>query len=134
MTRFLLAGTAACGLLAGAAMAQTSTSVITTTSTPTLAAPTLVAPESVTSGASTGNAVRSDGDRISSSSTSFKDSNGEATAPRASNTSYPFSNLITTTKKTISTVNGVTTETETTTQAYPPGTSTVAPTVTTTSR
>src|SRR5580698_8389767 len=129
MTRILLAGTAACGLLAGAAMAQTSTSVITTTSTPTLAAPV-----TISSGASTGSAVRSDGDRISSSSTSLKDSNGEATETTISNTSYPFSNLITTTKKTTSTVNGVTTETETTTQAYPPGTSTVAPTVTTTSR
>jgi len=118
MTRFLLAGAAAFGMMTGAAMAQTSTSETTTTTTTMMPQP-VSPPVIVKSSGTVGHAVLPDGDQTSTSGTSATDSNGAVTKTTITNQSYPFSNMIMSTKKTDTTVNGVTTETVTTTQSYP---------------
>jgi hypothetical protein len=127
VTRFLLGSAAAFSLLTGTAPAQTPASATTIT-------PSVSAPVTISSTANTANSVRPDGDQTSMSGTASRDSSGKSTETTITNTSYPFSNLITTTRKTTNIVNGVATETVTTTQTYPPGTATVAPMVTTTTQ
>ncbi len=61
------------------------------------------------------------------------DSAGNKTNTTITNTSYPLTGMITTTKKTTSVVNGVATETTTITNTYPPQAN-AAPQVTTTTR
>jgi hypothetical protein len=129
MTRFLLAGAAALGMVASAAMAQTSTSTSQTTTTTTPSAPV-----TISSGSTVGQSVTSDGVRTVTGGMSSKDSAGTASETTISNRTYPLSNMVTTTKKTTDIRNGVAVETETTTNAYPPGTATVPPVVTTTTK
>jgi hypothetical protein len=127
MTRFLLAGAAAFGMMTSAVMAQSSASQTTTTTVPS-------GPVVISSSATTGGEVRADGDLAVRSGTMSRDSSGNVTESTITNTTYPLTNMITTTKKTSNTVNGVTTETVTTTQTYPPvvGRPDVPPVTTTT--
>jgi hypothetical protein len=62
-----------------------------------------------------------------------RDSAGNASETTITNTSYPLTNMITTTKKTTYIANGVATETVTTTNTYP-ASSMMPPTVTTATR
>ena len=116
MTRFLLAGAAALGMMTAAAMAQSgatsSTSETTTTTVP--AAPTIT-----TTTKTTGHATEADGDRTATAAVGYRDSAGNATHETVTNKTYPLTNQITTVKKSRQTVNGVTTETVQTTQTFP---------------
>ncbi len=117
MTRFLLAGAAALGMMTATAMAQNgsmSSSSETTTTTTVPSAPVIT-----TTTKTTGHATRVDGDRTATAAVGYKDSAGDATKETITNTTYPLTNQITTVKKTRQTVNGVTTETVQTTQTYP---------------
>jgi hypothetical protein len=118
MTRFLLAGAAALGMITSAALAQTmgttSTQQTTTTTTPAMTAPVTVA-----NSVSAGSALEADGRKTLKLGSSATDSSGNSTSTTNTTTSYPLSNLITTTHKTTTMVNGVPKETITTTQAYP---------------
>jgi len=115
MTRFLLAGAAAFGMMTGAAMAQTSTSQTTTTTT----TPLPTAPVVISSGSTVGHATLPDGDRTVTSGVSQRNSAGEATNTVVTNQTYPFSNMITTTTKTTHVLNGVATEDTTISSVYP---------------
>ena len=117
MTRFLLAGAAAFGMMTGAAMAQMSTSDTTISTTTTTPVP--VAPVTTTAGTTVGNAVLPDGDQTSTKGTSYIDNNGVKTETTITNQSYPLSNMIMQTKKTTTIANGVATETTTMTTTYP---------------
>jgi hypothetical protein len=132
MTRFLLAGAAALATMTGVAMAQSPGQSATTqqTTTTTQAVP---SPWTVSSKATLGNAVHADGDRTASAGASSVDSAGNKTNTTVTNTSYPLTGMITTTKKTTNVVNGVATETTTITNTYPPQAN-AAPQVTTTTR
>jgi len=127
MTRFLLAGAAALGLTTGAAMAQT----LTTQTTETTVAPAV--PMTTTTSRTVGSAVLPDGDQTITNGNSYRDTDGSLVSTTITNKSYPFLNMITTIRKTDRTMNGVTTETVTTTNTYPPevGRAPVAPVTTT---
>ena len=124
MTRFLLAGAAALATMTGAAMAQstgqTTTQQATTLTNPATLANPAGAPVTVSSAASAGNAVHSDGDQTATRGATSIDSSGNKTETTVTNTSYPLTGMITTTKKTTKVANGVATETTTTTHTYPP--------------
>jgi hypothetical protein len=115
MTRFLLAGAAALATMTGAAMAQSST----TTQETTTVAPS-VAPGVVSNSQTIGSAVHADGDQTATSASSHTDSAGNKTVTTITNTSYPLTGMITSTKKTTNIVNGIATETVTTTNTFPP--------------
>jgi len=114
MTRFLLAGAAALGLMSGAAMAQSTTSTSTTTTT-TMPSP----PVTVSTMKSSGHATETDGDKTASVAVGSRDSAGNAMETSVTNKTYPLTDQITSVKKEQHTVNGVTTETVTTTRTYP---------------
>jgi hypothetical protein len=118
MTRFLLAGAAALATMTGAAMAQSSAQS-TTQETTTISQP-AAAPVTVSSSATAGSALRSDGDQTATWGASSIDSSGGKTETTITNTSYPLTGMITSTKKTTHIVNGVATETVTITNTYPP--------------
>src|SRR4051794_6324373 len=114
MTRFSLAGAAVLGLISSAAMAQTSTSespavvapapILTSpTATPLAASP----PVTVSSSASAGHSVQSDGRQTLSSGVAATDSTGQTSKTTVSTTSYPLSNMVTTTTTRTEIVNGV---------------------------
>ena len=130
MTRFLLTGAAALATMTGAAMAQSSGQ--TTTQDTTITRP-AVAPVAVSSSATTGNAVRADGDQTATSATSSTDSAGNKTETAITNTFYPLTGMITITKKTTRVVNGTATETVTATNTCPPSTN-ILPQVSTATR
>jgi len=132
MTRFLLAGAAALGMMTGAAMAQSSTSSSSTTTTTTVP----MAPVTTSSSATVGQAVHADGDRSATAGTSSADSAGNATSTTITNTTYPLTNMVETKEKTLSTTNGVTKELVTTTDVHPPATGRpeIPPVTTTTER
>ena len=121
MTRFLLAGAAALATMTGAAMAQSpgqaATQLTTTYTRYTSPAP---GPVIVSSAASAGSAVHADGDQLATRGATSIDSAGNKTETTVTNTSYPLTGMITTTRKTTSVANGVATETTTTTHTYPP--------------
>src|SRR5258708_29634684 len=108
MTRFLLAGVAALATMTGAAMAQSGQTTIQNTTTITRPA---VTPVIVSSSATTGTAVQADGDQTATSSFASADSTGSRTETTITNTSYPLSAMITTTRKTTRVENGIATET-----------------------
>ena|ERR1051326_1002614 len=120
MTRFLLAGAATLGLMTGAAMAQSTTSATSTTGVPgTRVITPRSPPGATTTSMTTGQMLHADGDRSVSAGA------GASTDTMSSdiivtNKTYPFSNLITTTKKTTTVNNGVASESTETTQTYPP--------------
>jgi hypothetical protein len=123
MTRFLLAGAAALVTMTGAVMAQSpapqSAGQTSTQETTTIVSP-ATAPLTVSSSATAGSAVRADGDQTATRGTSSSDSSGGKTETTITNTSYPLTGMITTTKKTTHVVNGIATETVTITNTYPP--------------
>jgi len=113
MTRFLLAGAAALGMMTGAAVAQTSTTTTTTVIPP--ASPPMVTTDTRVSGHS----VKPDGDQTATAGIVSRDAYGNVSGSTTTNTSYPFTDMITSTTKSLNTVNGVTTETVGTTHSYP---------------
>jgi hypothetical protein len=129
MTRLLLAGAAAFGMMTGAVMAQSSTSVTTMTSSP---AP-VSQPWTTSSAIVNGTALLPDGDKTASAGSWTLDNNGNKTETTITNQTYPLTMMTTTTKKTTTIVNGVATETVTTTNTYP-SSSLRDPTVTTATR
>jgi hypothetical protein len=118
MTRYLLAGAAALGMMTGAAVAQTSSSETTTTTT----TPAVVAPVTVSTSSSIGRAAMADGDQTATNSSTSRDSNGNVIETTITNQSYPLTGMVTTTKKTTHIVNGVATETTEMTNTYPAST------------
>jgi hypothetical protein len=115
MTRYLLAGVAALGMMTSATMAQTSTS----TSTTTTVAPSFPAP--VIAGTSeVGVTAGGDGRITLLNGSVSKDSSGKTVEVTNTSTSYPLTDMITRTKKIVEINNGVATETVTTSQSYPP--------------
>ena len=64
--------------------------------------------------------MRADGDQTATRAASSTDSSGDKTETTITNTSYPLTGMITTTKKTTHIVNGIATETVTVTNTYPP--------------
>jgi hypothetical protein len=117
MTRFLLAGAAALGVMTGAAMAQTSTSSTQTTTTTTTPSPS--PPVTISNSTTAGSAVSADDVKTATVGSGARDSFGNATKTTISTTTYPLTDLDTTTKKTTQVENGVAEETVTTTQDYP---------------
>jgi len=133
MTRFLLAGAAALGMMTGVAMAQSSSGRTTTTEDTTTITPAYQAPWTTSNSATNGTAVRPDGDQTATSGSSSTDSSGNTTETTVTNTTYPLTGMITSTKKTTHIVGSVATETVTTTNTYPPSAMGV-PQVTTSTR
>ncbi len=125
MIKYILAGAAAFGMMAGAASASEMTSQSTTTSQTTVAVP-----YNVTT--TTGHVVDADGRKTGVDGKVAHMNDGAVNGTVNSATTYPFSTLQTTTQKHVEMVNGVPVETVTTTHAYPPG-ATIAP-VTSTSQ
>jgi hypothetical protein len=119
MTRFLLAGAAALATLSGTAMAQSGGPGSTTQETTTITQP-AVAPVITSNTVTNGSAVHSDGDQTAMAGTAFSNSAGNKTETTITNQSYPLTGMITTTRKTTRIVNGVATETVTTTNTFPP--------------
>jgi hypothetical protein len=133
MTRLLLAGAAALGMMTGAAMAQSSSGLTTTTEDTTTVTPAYQAPTTTSSSATNGTAVRPDGDQTATVGSSSTDSDGNRTETTITNTSYPLTGMITSTRKTTRIVGSVATETVTITNTYPPS-AMGAPQVTTSTR
>jgi hypothetical protein len=132
MTRILLAGTAALGLMTGAVMAQSAITTITTTNTgtpvggtltaPVVTAPMVVPGPVIVSGSATnGHSVTDDGDQHFVAGTKTRDSAGNTSETTITNTSYPLTDMITSTRKTTNVSNGVATETTVTTNSFPSG-------------
>jgi hypothetical protein len=122
MTRFLLAGAAALGMMSGAAMAQSSgyssgssTTVETTSVTPSVSSPWVV-----TSSSTVGRGATADGDQTATSAWSSRDGYGNTRQTTITNTSYPLTNMIMTNEKTTTFVNGMATERVIVTTSYPP--------------
>jgi hypothetical protein len=99
MTRFLLAGATALGMLTGAAMAQTTTSQSTITTAPTP----LVVPAGTLSTTSTVKSVGIDGTRTDSTKTTYGNTNGVASDSVTKTTTYPAPVAVTTTSDTTTT-------------------------------
>jgi hypothetical protein len=118
MTRFLLAGAIALVTITGAAMAQSPNQDSTTQETTTITQP-AASPRVVLSTATTGTATQSDGDQTATSASTSADSAGNKTQTTVTNTSYPLTGMLTSTKKVTQIVNGVATETITTTNTFP---------------
>jgi hypothetical protein len=118
MTRFLLAGAIALVTITGAAMAQSPNQDSTTQETTTITQP-AASPRVVSSTATTGTATQSDGDQTATSASTSADSAGNKTQTTVTNTSYPLTGMLTSTKKVTQIVNGVATETITTTNTFP---------------
>lgn len=100
MTRFLLAGAAALGMMMGVAAAQTTSSVTTTTTAPTP----LVVPSGTSSTTTTEKSVAADGTRTDSSRTTYGNSNGVASDSVTRTTTYPPPVPVTTTQQTTTTI------------------------------
>jgi len=118
MTRFLLAGAAALGLMTGAAVAQSSGHSSTIEQTTTIMPP-VSGPSTATQSTSIARGATPDGDQTATAAASSGDSSGATTGTTITNTSYPLNNVIRTTKTTTTVANGVATETVTTTDTYP---------------
>jgi hypothetical protein len=85
MTRLLLAGAAALGIMTGVATAQTTTSETTTTTAPTPLAP----PPGTLSTTTTRKSVGFGGTQTESTGTTYRDSNGVAGDSVTRTTTYP---------------------------------------------
>jgi hypothetical protein len=119
MTRFLLAGAAMFGLIAGSAMAQTATTTTTNTKSAIPITPPS-APGTMTTSSTQGQMLHSDGDRSVTVGAGSSNDRGTSNDVIVTTKTYPFSNLVTTEKKSVSVSNGVKTQTLGTTQTYPP--------------
>lgn len=124
MTRILLAGAAALGMTAGVAMAQSTSSTSTTT--------TYTPPVTTSTSSLSGAAITSDAVKTSTVGSGFTDASGNTSKTTISTTTYPLTDLITTTKKVTTMDNGVAKETVTTTQEYPAGPYRMQPIITST--
>ena len=126
MIKFFLAGAAALGMMVGVAsareMSSQSSESVTTSQT------TVAVPYKLTT--TTGHVVDMDGRKTGVDGKVAQMNDGYMAGVVNSATTYPFSNLVTTTQKKVEMVNGAPVETVTTTHAYPPG-ATVAPVTTT---
>jgi hypothetical protein len=69
-----------------------------------------------------GRSFHPDGDQSATSTTTSRDSNGNVTKVTITNTTYPLTGMITSTKTTTHIVNGVANETTETTNTYPSST------------
>lgn len=96
MTKFLLAGAAALGMMTCAAMAQTSTSQTTTTTAPTP----LSMPAGTLSTTATEKSVGVDGTRTNSTKTTYGNTNGVASDSVTKTTTYPPAAVSTTSETT----------------------------------
>src|SRR5277367_5316312 len=95
MTRFLLAGVAALGMMTGFAVAQTTTSE-TTTVVPTIVAP----PPGTLSTTMTRKSVGADGTQTDSTRTTYSNGNGVAEDSVTKTTTHPPPAVVTTTQQT----------------------------------
>jgi hypothetical protein len=118
MKSFLLAGAAALGMMTGSALAQSSGHSSTTAQTTTVT-PSVAAPSTTIYSSSVGQGATADGDQTASSAWSSTDSSGSRTDTVVTNKTYPLSDMITTTRTTTVTTNGVAAETVATTNTYP---------------
>jgi hypothetical protein len=100
MTKFLLAGAAALGMMMGVATAQTTSSQTTTTTAPTP----LMVPSGTLSTTSTEKSIGADGTQTDSSRTTYGNSNGVASDSVTRTTTIPPPAQVTTTQQTTSTV------------------------------
>src|ERR1043165_5343699 len=115
MTRLLLAGAAALGMMTCAATARTATTANTTsmssssseTTTTTVPAP----PTVVSTTKTTATATEADGDRTATGIVALRDNYGNESKSAITNKTYPMADFMTSVKKEQKTVNGVTTET-----------------------
>lgn len=139
MTRLLLAGAAALGMMTTIASAQSmatndvSSASMTRTTTTTTQYP--VGPVVIGNWKTTGNDITADGDRANHGGMLTRFSNGDSVNTTVTTRTYPLTAMITTIRKTDRTVNGVTTETVETTNSFPdvPGMNYPPPSTTTTS-
>jgi hypothetical protein len=115
MTRFLLAGAATFGLIAGSAMAQTATT--NTTGAIPITPPS--APGTMTMSSTQGQMLHSDGDRSLTVGAGASNDQGTSQDVVVTTKTYPFSNLVTTEKKTVNINNGMKSASTATTQTYP---------------
>jgi len=96
MTRLLLAGTVALGMMTGIAVAQTTTSATTSTTAPALVAP----PPGTLSTTMIRKAVGFDGTQTDSTQTTYGTSNGVASDSTTKTTTHPSPAVVTTTQQT----------------------------------
>jgi hypothetical protein len=99
MTKLLLAGAAALGMMTCAAMAQTTTLQSTTTTAPTP----LAVPAGTLSTTSSEKSVGVDGTRTDSTKTTYGNTNGVASDSVTKTTTYPQPSAVTTTSDTTTT-------------------------------
>lgn len=99
MTRLLLAGAAALGMMTNLAMAQTTRSETTTTSAPTP----LSVPTGTLSTTSTEKSVGIDGTRRDSTRTTYRNTDGVASDSMTKTTTFPPPTALTTTTETTTT-------------------------------
>jgi hypothetical protein len=99
MTKFLLAGAVALGMMTGVAVAQTTTSQTTTTTAPTP----LYVPPGTLSTTSTEKAVGVDGTHTDTTKTTYGNTNGVASDSVTKTTTYPAPAVVTTTNETTTT-------------------------------
>jgi type IV secretory pathway TrbL component len=121
MIRLLLAGTAALGMMTSAAMAQSSrySSGQTTTDETTTITP-AQAPWTFKGTTTTGRGATADGVQSATSASTSTDTSGNGMQTTITNTTYPLSKMVMTTKKETTIANGVATEVTTITTTYPP--------------
>jgi hypothetical protein len=94
MTRILLAGAAALGMMTGVALAQSSTSETTTTTGAALVAP----PAGTLSSSTNSKSIAADGTRTDTSGTTYRNTNGVASDSVSRTTTYPPAVATTTTQ------------------------------------
>ncbi len=99
MTRWILAGAAALGMMTGAAMAQTTTSETSTTTGPA----SLPVPTGTVSTTSTQKSIGFDGTRTDSAKTTYSNSDGVASDTLTKTTTFPPPPAVTTTTETTTT-------------------------------
>ena len=85
MTRFLLAGAMAFGMMSGIALAQSTTLQTTTTTAPVVLAP----PTGTLSTSTSTKSIGPDGARTDTSGTTYRNSNGVASDTELKTTTYP---------------------------------------------
>lgn len=105
MTRLLLAGAAALGLMTGVALAQTSSSTsTTTTTTPPAIAPLIPPPAGTLSRTTVRKSVAPNGTRTESTRTTYGNANGVASDTVTNTTTVPPPVTATTSRETTTTV------------------------------
>jgi hypothetical protein len=137
MTRLLLAGAAALGMVTCAATARMATAADSTATSSTTSETTITTvpapPVVVSSTRTTATATEADATRTATGAYAVRDNYGNESKTATTNKTYPMADFMTSVKKEQQTINGVTTETVTTTQTWPPkvGRPDVPPVVTT---